>query len=457
MLADFQSQLTRTGLLKPGDRIVVGYSGGADSGCLLHLLKQSGYEVIAAHLHHGQRQAADKELKLCELQCNDWGIPFVSGKADVPTMSKHLKVGIEEAGRLARYNFLSQVKTRFEFDFIATAHTGTESIETAIFNMIRGTGPHGFTGIPAARDNIVRPLLNFTRSQTRQYCADNNIWFHDDPNNDELEFSRARIRHRILPEFATINPEFESAISRLLTIVDEEDQFLNGAAAAALEQCELQLNGELAFLTRDIEIAFDRQRLESLPPVLLKRAMRLAFDFFGTPLNYDQTQLLAELFATRQNGSITPEGGTTVGELSDDRLHIRILQPTEPFRFKLTIPGETESETFGWTITAFESTPTKHQNTRQALQVEIDLDKVTGELYFRSAQSGDAMNPLGFEGTRKLSDLLSESHLTPAARTRLPIICDFVGPIWAPGVCLSNKIRKEETTSRVLVLNFKPL
>ncbi|MFO0045402.1 MAG: ATP-binding protein, partial [Armatimonadota bacterium] len=106
MLADFQSQLTQTGLLKPGDRIVVGYSGGADSGCLLHLLKQSGYEVIAAHLHHGQRQAADKELKLCELQCNDWGIPFVSGKADVPTMSKHLKVGIEEAGRLARYNFL---------------------------------------------------------------------------------------------------------------------------------------------------------------------------------------------------------------------------------------------------------------------------------------------------------------------------------------------------------------
>jgi tRNA(Ile)-lysidine synthase len=91
------------------------------------------------------------------------------------------------------------------------------------------------------------------------------------------------------------------------------------------------------------------------------------------------------------------------------------------------------------------------------LQVEIDLDKVNGELYFRSAQSGDAMNPLGFEGTRKLSDLLSESHLTPAARTRLPIICDFVGPIWAPGVCLSNKIRKEETTSRVLVLNFKPL
>jgi tRNA(Ile)-lysidine synthase len=462
MLDAFKKHLESTQILPVGSKIVVAYSGGADSGCLLRLLSHPElidwqFEIIAAHLHHGQREEADKELKLCEAQCNEWGVAFVSGRADVPLIAEQMKIGVEEAGRHARYNFLNQVLGRFQFDTISTAHTKTENVETALFNLIRGSGPSGLIGIPSKRDRITRPLLEFTREETRTFCSDHGIWFHDDPTNDQIEFSRARIRHRIVPELNLINPQAEEAISRFMSILEEEDRFLNGAAAAALEQSEVKLNGPLNFLTSQSEIAFDRTKLESLPAVLLKRALRLSFEFFGSTLDFRQTEILAEWFRTGENGSITPEEAQSVGELRKDRFHVRELETSAPFRFKLTVPGETESEHFGWKFIAFESEPSHQRNQRNGMEVQIDADKVQGELFFRSFQSGDVIQPLGFEGHRKISDLYGEAGLTAAARTRLPIICDFVGPIWVPGVSLSNKIDKDETTQRVLVLSFRPL
>ena len=455
VLEQFQRHIFATGLLEPDSKVIVGYSGGADSTCLLHLLKSLGYDIVAAHLHHGQRPDADKELNLCEAFCSELGVPFVSGKADVPKMSKDLKIGIEEAGRLARYNFLEQAYRRLECELIATAHTRTDHVETVLLNLTRGTGPQGLAGIPARRQNIVRPLLPFSRSDTTLYCKNNGLWYHDDPGNEDVDFSRVRVRHLVAPELAVINPNFEEAIARCAKIVDEEDRFLNGAAAAALEQSEVTLNDALSFLTRDLELAFDKSKLLSLPPVLFKRAVRLAFQSLGASIDFAHTEFIAENVQDN-SGSITAEGGEVVCEWKEGIVHFRVLRPTTTFRFGITIPGETESNEFGWKITARVSKPNGAQQTRTGLTVELPKDQVHGELYFRSCQTGDSMQPLGFDGTRKLSDLLSEAGLTPAARVRLPLICDFLGPIWAPGVCFSNRMYKSVECDSVVVLTFEP-
>ncbi|MBS1700543.1 MAG: tRNA lysidine(34) synthetase TilS [Armatimonadetes bacterium] len=456
MQEQFQRHLFESGLLAPDAKILVGYSGGADSTCLLHLLKISGYEVIAAHLHHGQRPEADKEMKLCEAFCQEHDIPFVSGKADVPRMATDLRMGIEEAGRMARYNFLEQAARRLECDVVATAHTRSDHVETILFNLARGTGPQGLTGIPARRGNIVRPLLSFGRKETTAYCEAQGFWYHNDPGNDNLDFSRVRIRQRVTPEFAVLNPRYEEAMARCASILDEEDRFLNGAAAAALEQSEVVMNGELAFLTRDVEIAFSKAHLTSLPAVLFKRAARLAFQSLGAPIDYDQTELLAEEIRS-ERGSLTADGGEVVCEWDGEKVHFRVLRPTEPFRFGITCPGETESEEFGWKIMAIERPSASLPVQRAALHVQIPKSQIRGDLYFRSTQQGDSMQPLGFEGTRKVSDLLSEAKLTAAARVRLPLICDFLGPIWLPGVCLSHRMYRGDDCSTVVELKFEPI
>jgi tRNA(Ile)-lysidine synthase len=456
VLERFKLHLDQTQLIPPGSRILVGYSGGADSTCLLHLLHELGFDVVAAHLHHAQRPEADDEQKQCEAFCNSLNIPFATGKAQVPQMASDLKIGIEEAGRHARYTFFQQAAHRLECDLIATAHTRTDHVETILMNLARGTGLAGLTGIPERRENIVRPLLSFTREQCRYYCRNREFWFHDDPSNEDLSFSRARVRHRIVPELEAINPSSGEAIARMSELVEEEDRFLNGMAAAALEQSEVGLNGDLKFLTEDCEAAFHRSQLESLPPVLFRRAMRLAAGAMGSTLDRNQSKVL-EQAVEQVAGSITTEGGEVAIEWSEREYHFRQLQPTEPFRYSLTIPGETISDEFGWQFTATTAAIEERKQLRSELQTFLPTSAIKGNLFFRSVQPGDAMKPLGFSGSRKLADLLSEAKLTPAARKRLPIVCDLVGPLWAPGICLDERASAANATGQAIFLHFGPV
>jgi tRNA(Ile)-lysidine synthase len=371
-------------------------------------------------------------------------------------MSQELKIGLEEAGREARYNFLHSAAFRLQCDLIATAHTRSDLIETVLLNLTRGCGLHGLVGIPERRANIVRPLLPFSREETRSYCDAHGLWYHDDPANADVSFSRARIRHRVIWELRSINSAFDQVVERMIGIVSEEDRFLNGMAAAALEQCELPLNGDLGFLTLDAEVAFNRSRLSALPPVLFKRGIRLAAEVLGGSLDFAQTETLVEGVKSSEKGSITAEEGKVAIEWTAESIHVRQLTPEVPFRQSLAVPGETISDEFGWSLSAAVS-DAPYRSQRNDLSATIDPLKLKGQLYFRTSQAGDRMQPLGFTGHRKLSALLSDAKLSKAARGRLPIICDMIGPIWAPGVCLDARVAADTATGNVVVLRFGPV
>ncbi|HTQ08456.1 MAG TPA: tRNA lysidine(34) synthetase TilS [Fimbriimonadaceae bacterium] len=456
MLERFREDLAARGLIPAGASVLLGYSGGADSTCLLHMLKSLGVEVSAGHLHHGQRPEADEELRRCEAFCEELGVPFVSGRADVPRLAKELKIGLEEAGREARYHFLGSAAYRLGCDLIATAHTREDLVETVLLNLARGCGLHGLAGIPARRDNIVRPLLGFSREETRAYCRTHGLWFHDDPANDDLSFSRARIRHRVVGELRQINPAFDLAVERTAERVGEEDRFLNGMAAAALEQCEKPLNGALRFLTLDCEVAFDRDRLTALPPVLFNRGIRLAVAALGSSLDSAQTSAIASGVGSSVRGAVTSDEGKVTVEWSPGTIHIRRLESSAPFRQPLTAPGETLCDELGWSIVAV-PIKTAVPRERTDLEVDVDLARVKGNLHFHSVQPGDKIQPAGFDGHRSVSTLLSDAKLTRAARARLPIICDMLGPIWIPGVCIGSRILPCPNSANLIRLGFRSL
>jgi tRNA(Ile)-lysidine synthase len=393
-------------------------------------------------------------MEQCAAFADRLGLPFVGGRADVPRMARELRIGLEEAGREARYAFFGQAAGSTNCSLVATAHTRDDSVETTLLNITRGCGLAGLAGIPEQRANIIRPLLPFSRSETRAYCDERSLWYHDDPANEDLSFSRARIRHRVMPELRSVNPGVDAAIRRLAQMASEEDRFLNGMAAAALERSEIPLNGPLRFLTLDAEAAFDLSQLLHLPPVLFRRACRLAFEALGAEVTFEQVQSILEACA-QDSGSVTAEGGQAVAEWTAERITFRRLSIDEPFRHPLTFPGETDSEEFGWTLAAWESPSAELPAVRAALETEAAMASVRKPLYFRAAEPGDRMRPLGFDGSRKLADLLSEAGLTPAARRRLPIVCDVLGPIWAPGVCLDERARPVE--GPVLRLRLSPL
>ena len=451
----FRAHLTERQLFVEGDRILVGYSGGPDSTCLLHLLHLVGLDIVAGHLHHGQREEGESELKLCEAFCTELGVPFAAGHSDVPEMARVMKIGLEEAGRRARYEFFRQASFRLQCTKVATAHTRDDHVESVLLNLTRGCGIAGLVGIPEQRNNIVRPLLPFSKEETRQYCETLGLWTHDDPANRDVHFSRARIRHRVLPELLAINPNAVESISRLSRLASEENRYLDSQSVHAIANTEVQLNGPLRFVTIRHEAAFDRESWRSVPQVLVRRALKLIASALSAELDYEQTRVAAEGIAGSGNGSVTSDGDLVVVEWDDRLVHIREARSPEPFRFSLTIPGVTDSAEFGWKIEAMAGEPRSFA--RDSLDVVVDQDRVQGPLHFRSVQPGDKMSPLGFLGSRKVSDLLGEAGLTASARRRLPLICDILGVVWVPGVSLADRVKTDASTERGLHMRFSPL
>ena len=239
----------------------------------------------------------------------------------------------------------------------------------------------------------MRPLLPFSREETRGYCEEHSFWFHDDPANSDLSFSRARIRHRVLDDLRLINPGVDSAIARCADLAREEDAFLNGMAAAALERTEIRLNGKLGFLTSDVEVAFDRSGLTSVPEVLFRRALRLAFGALGAAVAHDQVVAISLGMKEQKKGSVTADGGEVVVEWDEQTIGLRKLLPTTPFRYALTLPGETESEEFGWILRRSNPHPNRLQPRERASKRRSIPEKSRGRYTSERQAKAISCNP----------------------------------------------------------------
>jgi tRNA(Ile)-lysidine synthase len=452
VIARFRSHLESSNLIPPGNQVLVGFSGGADSTCLLHMLRSLNIPIFAGYLHHKMRPEADSEQSQLEEFCSSVQISFVSGAADVPKLSRDRKVGIEEAGRLARYHFFEKAAAETGCSLIATAHTASDQAETILLNIVRGSGMGGVLGIPERRANIIRPLLPFFRHETEEYCKYFGLETLDDPGNFDENFARVRVRRNVFPELEKVNSKFSEHLLQFSSSLADEDRYLNGLAAATLERCEVPINGELGFLTEDVEVHLDRACVSDFPAVLVKRAIRLVTGVLGQSFDRLQVTTVLDLLKSGSNGSVTAEGGNVVAEIDKGTIQFRNIKIFEPFRFPLTIPGETESMEFGWRFEAFEGDPEPQKRT--GCIAILNSSKIRGNLFLRTIESGDEIEPFGFDGTRKASDIVGEFGLTLLARKRLPIICDMLGPIWIPGICLSNRVQLTAESNRALHVRF---
>ena len=186
-------------MLRPGDRVVVGVSGGADSVALLDLLcRLEGLEITVCHLNHGLRPEAGEEEAFVRRLAEDRGLAFLSRRADAAAWARDHRCTVEEAGRELRYALFRDCSG--EGGKIATAHTLSDSMETVLWNLTRGTGIKGLRGIPAVRGNIVRPLITCTRREVEDYCRQRGLSFVTDPTNLTSQYSRGRIRNRVIPQ-----------------------------------------------------------------------------------------------------------------------------------------------------------------------------------------------------------------------------------------------------------------
>lgn len=223
------------GLVPPGSGVLCALSGGADSMYLLCRLlegrEQYGWRVCAAHLNHGLRETARRDEKFVRDWCGRRGVPLVVGLEDVAGYARREGLSLEEAGRTLRYRFLGQAALEAGCPLIATGHHAGDSAETVLMNLIRGCGLKGLAGIPERRDNIVRPMLEVSRGEIEAYLKEHGVPHVEDETNDDVNYTRNKVRHQLLPLLEELNPQAAAHIAAAARRLREDEEELSRQAA----------------------------------------------------------------------------------------------------------------------------------------------------------------------------------------------------------------------------------
>ncbi len=237
----FLKNIKRLKLIDNNETIIIALSGGKDSVTLTHLLKKLqesiNFQLIAAYFNHQIRKDSKKEEHWIENFCKSLNIKLLKAKGDVISYKLKNKLNLEHAASILRYRFLNNVSSKYKNSKIATAHTKSDLFETFLIKLLRGSGNQGLSAIFTKKgDNIIRPLLIFSKEDIISFLKRNKIQYYEDYTNKQNEFIRNKIRNTIIPHIKEIEPNIENQIFKTITIIQQENEYFTNLARQILKE-----------------------------------------------------------------------------------------------------------------------------------------------------------------------------------------------------------------------------
>lgn len=240
-------------LIENGDRLVLGVSGGPDSIAMLNILNDIkndkniniDFNIVVAHINHMIRKEADADEEYVRNFCKEKNIEFYSKSIDVIKMANNNKIGTEEAGRKARYDFFDEILLRTNSNKICIAHNKNDNAETLIMNILRGSGVSGLKGIEAKRDKYIRPLIECEREEIEKYCSEEKLNPRIDKTNFENDYTRNKIRNIVIPYVKEeFNPNIIDTLNRLSTLVKDQEEYFVDIVKEKFESLVIEENNK---------------------------------------------------------------------------------------------------------------------------------------------------------------------------------------------------------------------
>lgn len=433
----------RQQLISNGDRILVALSGGADSVFLLSFLikyrSKFNIRLGAFHLNHQLRGAeADEDEKFSFDFCQKNGIPFYSNRIDIKSAAKELKVSLEEAGRICRYTELEKILIEQQYSKIATAHNAGDNSETVLLNLIKGTGLKGISGIPAKRNNIIRPLLTLSKEEILKYLEYSSIPFRTDSSNESVEFERNLLRLKVLPLLRQINPSLDNSLLNSSRIFGDLEKYLSGI----ITKIDNESPGNLK-MPLDIFKNSDPYFRGYLIKSYLERnfSINLTFNDIGAVLD----------LINKETGRrvVISEGLTCYRE----RNYLFITRDNPKKEVNITFkPGDS-------VVINSEELFTEYVDevnfSNDSSKEYISGDLISGDFEVRNWIPGDKFYPLGLKGSKKVSDYLNELKIDFHEKSNQLVLLNNDKLIWVIGKRLDNRFRITKNTNKKIQLWLK--
>ncbi len=417
-------------LIHKGDRVTVALSGGADSMSLLYALNslkdELGISLFAAHLNHmirGDEALRDEEFVKSE--CKKLGVELFCERVCVPDIAKNNGQSLELAAREARYSFLKSVS---KGGLVATAHTASDNLETMLFNLVRGTAISGLCGIPPKRDIYIRPLILATRENVEAYCKQNNISFVTDSTNLSDDYTRNKLRHKVIPVLKEINQSVETAAINTADSLREDLHFIKSAAK---EYIDKSLCGNKLSLIGFNELA-----------VSIKK--RVIIDFLANAcagISLERVHI-SEILKICENGGKTNLPKDNYALVYDNKLSVISKDNLKIPQFDIEIE---------------EITPEILKNTENVnslfLNNLVDCDKICGNAVFRTRLAGDKLRPFDKSCTKSLNKWFTEQKVEKGTRDYIPVYADSKGPVWVYGLGVASRCAVSEKSKRIIKIS----
>jgi len=455
-------------LLKPGMRLAVALSGGADSVALLRILaarsRELGLALHAAHLHHGLRGAeADADLEFCRALAAKLGLPFHEARVDTrqkaqadPKSGKTAETGkpaetLEEAARRLRYAWFRQLMASGEVDTIATAHTLDDQAETVLAKFLRGAWTEGLSGIhpklETPEGRIIRPLLAATHAEIETYLRELGQNWREDSSNRNLTFTRNRIRHELLPLLEGWNPRLREHMAQMAALARDEEEWWQAELTRLVPQVLLpgrpvRGGGRAAGAGLDSGLAIEVNRLAALAPALQRRLIRHVAEKFGAALDFAATEAVRSLALGGRAGQklALPQGLRAERTARELRLSIQ-LEPTpkskgsgvQPPTYQIAIPGEIDAPAFGLRLRI--ELRDEARGAAATKGIPIGRNGATGKTaILRNWRPGDRVRLRHSSSPRKVKEVLERLRVTGTDRAVWPVL-EIGGQIlWMRGV-----------------------
>jgi len=469
------SFLRRNNLIQPGENIVVGVSGGADSVCLLDMLagwqNELDIKLNVAHLNHQLRGAeSDGDAEYVADLAASLGIAVTIGKRDVAEYRGRRNCPVEEAARELRYDFLAKVADDIGAHRVAIGHTRDDQVETILMHILRGTGISGLCGLepcspfPFCHSElkgknlglvVIRPLLDITRQETLNYCQEHQLRPRFDSSNLSMSLLRNRLRLELIPLLRKYNPNVDEALLRLARIAKDDSAFI--------EQQASQWWDEVSRQEKDA-IWLDKEKIGSLAAALQSRLIRLAVDKVlgdARDIEANHIEAIRSLLTKPAGKKVSlPHGLMCQTGYGEVILSLTSFSqcPFPPLQgeFRLKVPGETRLP--GWRVKASiahkRTAPMSLRAKRSNLVGEFDLHKTGTELFVRQRQTGDKFQPLGMEMPKKLQDFMVDAKIPLSWRQHISLVCSPHQIIWVVGWRIDDRVKITGASKEVLRLEF---